>query len=207
MARTGGEGELPSVAELVNLSQTKPLMIRGELDAKLAEEAAAAEPEPVPDPLVVLDAELAAAEAAEAEDRRPREAPPADRTRRAKPYVLAAGAAVGLGLAAVVLLQPHQVGGTAVPPPGAAAPVVPPPTSGEAVETMSASAAPPPLTAEVRHTTAETKSAPAGAGRKPAPAAEPPPASTSMSPEDQWRAYVSSVMSSWQQHPHGGRNR
>ena len=51
MARTGGEGELPSVAELVNLSQTKPLMIRGELDAKLAEEAAATEPDPTPDPI------------------------------------------------------------------------------------------------------------------------------------------------------------
>src|SRR5690349_2206192 len=109
MARTGGEGELPSVAELVNLSQTKPLMIRGELDAKLAEEASAAEPEPTPDPLAILDAELAAGEA---DDDRPQEAPPADRSRGAKPYVLAAGAAVGLGLAAVVLLQPHQVGGT-----------------------------------------------------------------------------------------------
>ncbi|MDS0132072.1 MULTISPECIES: hypothetical protein [unclassified Amycolatopsis] len=203
MARTGGEGELPSVAELVNLSQTKPLMIRGELDAKLAEEAAATEPDPTPDPLAILDAELAADDA---EDSRPQEAPPADRTRRAKPYVLAAGAAVGLGLAAVVLLQPHQVGGTAVPPPGAPAPVVPPPTSSEAVETMSASAAPPPLTAEVRHSTAETTSAPAGAGRKPARADAPTP--TSGSPEDQWREYVSSVMSSWQQqHPRGGRNR
>ncbi|QKV78685.1 hypothetical protein [Amycolatopsis sp. Hca4] len=201
MARTGGEGELPSVAELVNLSQTKPLMIRGELDAKLAEEAAAAEPEPVHDPLAVLDAELAAGEPEE--DDRPREAPPAVRSRRAKPFVLAAGAAVALGLAAVVLLQPHQVGGTAVPPPGAPAPVVPPPTSSEAVETMSASAAPAPLTAEVRHTTAETTSAPAGAGRK--PAAEPTPSSAS--PEEQWREYVSSVLSSWQQHPRGGRNR
>jgi hypothetical protein len=200
MARTGGEGELPSVAELVNLSQTKPLMIRGELDAKLAEEAAATEPDPTPDPLAVLDAELAASEA---EDDRPQDAPPADRSRRAKPYVLAAGAAVGLGLAAVVLLQPHQVGGTAVPPPGAPAPVVPPPSS-EAVETMSASAAAPPLTAEVRHSTAETTSAPAGAGRKPA-RDEPTP--TSASPEDQWREYVSSVISSWQQHPRGGRNR
>jgi hypothetical protein len=199
MARTGGEGELPSVAELVNLSQTKPLMIRGELDAKLAEEAAATEPDPAPDPLAVLDAELAAGEA---EDERPQDAPPADRSRRAKPFILAAGAAVGLGLAAVVLLQPHQVGGTAVPPPGAPAPVVPPPSS-EAVETMSASAAAPPLTAEVRHTTAETTSAPAGAGRKPAPA-EPTP--TSASPEEQWREYVSSVLSSWQQHPRGGRN-
>ncbi|MEU0529729.1 hypothetical protein [Amycolatopsis tolypomycina] len=211
MARTGGEGELPSVAELVNLSQTRPLMIRGDLDAKLAEEAAATQPEPTqpeptqpeltPDPLAVLDAELAAADEAE----RHQDAPPADRSRRAKPYVLAAGAAVGLGLAAVVLLQPHQVGGTAVPPPGAPAPVVPPPTSSEAVETMSASAEAPPLTAEVRHTTAETTSAPAGAGRKPAPAEATP---TSASPEEQWREYVSSVMSSWQQqHPHGGRNR
>ncbi|MFF1613111.1 hypothetical protein ACFVYA_35540 [Amycolatopsis sp. NPDC058278] len=204
MARTGGEGELPSVAELVNLSQTKPLMIRGELDAKLAEEATA-EPERTLDPPAVLDAELAAGEPEE--DERPRDAPPADRSRRAKPYVLAAGAAVGLGLAAVVLLQPHQVGGTAVPPPGAPAPVVPPPTSGEAVETMSASAAAPPLTAEVRHTTPETTSAPAGAGRKPAPAQPPAPASTSASPQDQWREYVSSVISSWQQHPRGGRNR
>ncbi|WP_206791746.1 hypothetical protein [Amycolatopsis sp. MtRt-6] len=199
MARTGGEDELPSVAELVDLSQTRPLIIRGELDAKLAEEPAT---EPAHDPLAVLDAELAAAEA---EAERPQEAPPADRSRRAKPYVLAAGAAVGLGLAAVVLLQPHQVGGTAVPPPGAPTPVSPPPTSSEAVETMSASAAPPPLTAEVRHTTVETTSAPAGAGRKPA-RDEPTP--TSASPEDQWREYVSAVMSSWQQqHPHGGRNR
>jgi len=202
MASTGGEGELPSVAELVALSQTRPLVIRGELDAKLAEEAAATEPDPTPDPLAILDAELAASEA---EDSRPQDAPPADRTRRAKPYVLAAGAAVGLGLAAVVLLQPHQVGGTAVPPPGAPAPIVPPPTSGEAVETMSASAAPPQLTAEVRDSRAEPTSAPAGAGRKPA-RDEPTP--TSASPEDQWREYVSSVMSSWQQqHPHGGRNR
>ncbi|WP_410640486.1 hypothetical protein [Amycolatopsis sp. lyj-346] len=199
MARTGGEGELPSVAELVNLSQTKPLMIRGELDAKLAEEATA---EPAPDPLAVLDAELAAGEPEGGG--RPQDAPPADRSRRAKPYVLAAGAAVGLGLAAVVLLQPHQVGGTAVPPPGAPAPIVAPPTSSEAVETMSASAEAPPLTAEVRHSTPETTGAPAGAGRKPA-RAEPP--STPESPEDQWREYVSSVLSSWQQHPHGGRNR
>ncbi|KDN20619.1 hypothetical protein [Amycolatopsis rifamycinica] len=202
MARTGGEGELPSVAELVNLSQTKPLLIRGELDAKLAEEAAATEPEPAHDPLAVLDAELAAGDEPAGDDR-PQDAPPAGPARRAKPYVLAAGAAVGLGLAAVVLLQPHQVGGTAVPPPGAPAPVVPP-ASSEAVETMSASAAPPPLTAEVRHSTAETTSAPAGAGRKPA-RAEPTP--TPESPEEQWREYVSSVISSWQQHPHGGRNR
>jgi hypothetical protein len=204
MARTGGEGDLPSVAELVNLSQTKPLMIRGELDAKLAEEAVS-EPEPAPDPLAVLDAELAAAD--EPEDGRPQDAPPADRSRRAKPFVLAAGAAVGLGLVAVVLLQPHQVGGTAVPPPGAPAPVVPPPASSEAVETMSASAAAPPLTAQVRHTTPETTSAPAGAGRKPAPAEPPAPTATPSSPEDQWREYVSSVISSWQQHPRGGRNR
>ncbi|WP_410588018.1 hypothetical protein [Amycolatopsis sp. lyj-23] len=197
MARTGGEGELPSVAELVDLSQTKPLVIRGELDAKLAEEPAT-EPEPALDPLAVLEAELAA------DDTRPQEAPPADRSRRAKPYVLAAGAAVGLGLAAVVLLQPHQVGGTAVPPPGAPAPVVPPPTSSEAVETMSVSASAPPLTASVRHTTAaEPTSAPPGAGRKPA---QPAPAPSSTSPQDQWREYVSSVISSWQQRPHGGRN-
>ncbi|MEU4523306.1 hypothetical protein AB0F52_31925 [Amycolatopsis sp. NPDC024027] len=204
MARTGGEGDLPSVAELVNLSQTKPLMIRGELDAKLAEEAVS-EPEPAPDPLAVLDAELAAAD--EPGDGRSQDAPPADRSRRAKPFVLAAGAAVGLGLVAVVLLQPHQVGGTAVPPPGAPAPVVAPPTSSEAVETMSASAAAPPLTAQVRHTTPETTSAPSGAGRKPAPAQPPAPTATPPSPEDQWREYVSSVISSWQQHPRGGRNR
>ncbi|WP_103338400.1 hypothetical protein [Amycolatopsis sp. CA-126428] len=204
MARTGGEGDLPSVAELVNLSQTKPLMIRGELDAKLAEEAVS-EPEPAPDPLAVLDAELAAAD--EPDDGRPQDAPPVDRSRRAKPFVLAAGAAVGLGLLAVVLLQPHQVGGTAVPPPGAPAPVVPPPASSEAVETMSASAAAPPLTAQVRHTTPETTSAPAGAGRKPATAQPPAPTATPTSPADQWREYVSSVISSWQQHPRGGRNR
>ncbi|MGW4063878.1 hypothetical protein ACWEGE_36715 [Amycolatopsis sp. NPDC004747] len=206
MARTGGEGELPSVAELVNLSQTKPLMIRGELDAKLAEEAAAAEPEPAHDPLAILDAELAAEPDGEAEDARPQEAPPADGSRRVKPFLLAAGAAVGLGLAAVVLLQPHQVGGTAVPPPGVPAPVVPPATSSEAVETMSASASAPPLTAEVRHTTVETTSAPAGAGRRPAQA-EPTPTPSSVSPEEQWRQYVSSMISSWQQHPHPGRNR
>ncbi|EOD65441.1 hypothetical protein [Amycolatopsis vancoresmycina] len=195
MARTGGEGELPSVAELVNLSQTRPLVIRGELDAKLAEEPATA---PAPDPLAVLDAELAA-------DERPEEAPPADRSRRAKPYVLAAGAAVGLGLAAVVLFQPHQVGGTAVPPPGAAVPAPPPPTtSSEGVVTMSASAAPPPLTAQVRDSPPETTSMPSAAGRKPAHAE--PPAPSTASPEDQWREYVSSVISSWQQHPRGNRN-
>ncbi|MEV7092528.1 hypothetical protein AB0M80_06755 [Amycolatopsis sp. NPDC051045] len=201
MARTGGEGELPSVAELVNLSQTKPLIIRGELDAKLAEEPATG-PEPALDPLAVLDAALAAGEPAG--DGRPQEAPPADRSRRAKPYILAAGAAVGLGLAAVVLLQPQQVGGTAVPPPGAPAPVAPPPTSSEAVETMSASAAAPPLTAEVRHSPVETTSAPAAAGRKPAHSE---PTAGSTPPEDQWREYVSSVISSWQQHPRDGRNR
>jgi hypothetical protein len=195
MARTGGEGELPSVAELVNLSQTKPLMIRGDLDAMLAEEPA---PEPRPDPLAILDAELAAPEP---EDERPREAPPAD-SHRTKPYVLAAGAAVALGLAAVVLFQPHQVGGTATPPPGAAVPVAPP-TSSDAVETMSASAAPPPLTAEVHDTPVRTTSAPAAAGRKPArPSTSPPPA------QDTWQQYVSSVISSWQQqHPHGRPNR
>lgn len=193
MARTGGEGELPSVAELVNLSQTKPLIIRGELDAKLAEEPV---PEPEPDPLAILDAELAAPEP---DDERPLEAPPAG-SRRTKPYVLAAGGAVALGLAAVVLLQPHQVGGTAVPPPGASAPAPPPPTSSEAVETMSATAAPPTITAEVRHSPVRTTEAPAGAGRKPAA-----PTTTA---QDQWQEYVSSVISSWQQqHPHGRRSR
>ncbi|MCR6485818.1 hypothetical protein M8542_23615 [Amycolatopsis sp. OK19-0408] len=198
MARKGGEGDIPSVAELVNLSQTKPLMIRGELDAKLAEEAGP-EPEPAPDPLAILDAELAAPEP---DDERPLDAPPAD-SRRTKPYVLAAGGAVALGLAAVVLFQPHQVGGTAVPPPGASAPA-PPPASSEAVETMSATAAPTPLTARVRDTPARTTEAPAGAGRKPArpTTSAPPPA------QDQWQEYVSSVVSSWQhQHPHGRRDR
>jgi hypothetical protein len=198
MARTGGEGELPSVAELVDLSQTRPLVIRGELDAKLAEE-----PEPAPDPLAVLDAELAAEEPGE----RPRESPPADGSRRAKPYVLVAGAAVALGLAAVVLFQPQQVGGTAVPPPGASVPA-PPPASSEAVETMSASAAPPPLTAKVHDSPVETTHVPAAAGRKPARAdTSTTTAPSTVSPEDQWREYVSSVVSSWQQHGHGGRNR
>src|SRR3569833_4538776 len=111
MARTGGEGDIPSVAELVNLSQTKPLMIRGYLYAMLSAEEP--EPEPKPDPLAILDAELAAPEP---EDERPLEAPPAE-SRRTKPYVLAAGAAVALGLAADVLFAPGQVGGTAAPPP------------------------------------------------------------------------------------------
>jgi hypothetical protein len=197
MARTGGEGELPSVAELVNLSQTKPLIIRGELDAKLAREATD-EPEPVPDLLAVLDAELAAAEPGD----RPQEAPPAARSRRAHPYVLAAAAVVALGVAVVVLFQPQQIGGTAVPPPGAAAPG-PPPTSSDAVETMSASAAPPPATAEVQDSPVRTTSAPAAAGRRPA---HPTPTSTPGQPDDQWREYVSSVISSWQ-HGRGGRNR
>ncbi|MFI5587564.1 hypothetical protein ACIA5G_21115 [Amycolatopsis sp. NPDC051758] len=197
MARTGGEGELPSVAELVNLSQTKPLMIRGDLDAMLTGEPAP-RPEPRPDPLAILDAELAAPEP---EEERPLDAPPAE-SRSTKPYVLAAGAAVALGLAAVVLFQPHQVGGTAVPPPGASAPALPP--SSEAVETMSASAAPPPLTAEVRDSPVRPTGAPAAAGRKPAR-----PTTTSAPPaRDQWQEYVSSVMSSWQQqHPHGRPNR
>ncbi|NBH04468.1 hypothetical protein GTY80_14560, partial [Amycolatopsis sp. SID8362] len=99
MARKGEGSELPSVAELVNLSQTKPLMIRGELDAKLAEEPEPA-PEPKPDPLAILDAELAAPEP---EDERPLDAPPAAGSHRAKPFVLAAGGVVALGLAAVVL--------------------------------------------------------------------------------------------------------
>jgi hypothetical protein len=194
MARTGGEGELPSVAELVNLSQTKPLMIRGDLDAMLTEEPV---PEPKPDPLAILDAELAAPEP---EDERPLEAPPAE-SRRTKPYVLAAGAAVALGLAAVVLLQPQQVGGTATPPPGATVPVAPP-TSSDAVETMDASAEPPPLTAQVHDSPVRTTNTPAAAGRKPArPTTSPPPA------QDQWQEYVSSVISSWQQHPHGRPNR
>src|SRR5690242_12972834 len=128
MARTGGEGDIPSVAELVNLSQTKPLMIRGDLDAMLTGEEPA--PEPKPDPLAILDAELAAPEPG---DERPLEGPPAE-SRRTKPYVLAAGAAVALGLAAVVLFQPQQVGGTATPPPGATVPAAPP-TSSDAVET------------------------------------------------------------------------
>ncbi|SFW69210.1 hypothetical protein [Amycolatopsis australiensis] len=194
MARTGGDGELPSVAELLNLSQTKPLMIRGELDAKLREPEPDPEPDPDPDPLAILDAELAAPDPG---DDRPREAPPAG-SRRTKPYVLAAGAAVAIGLAAVVLLQPDRVGGTAVPPPGATAPAAPT-TSGDAVETMSASAAPPPMTAEVHDSPVRTTSAPpAAAGRKPArPATSAPPA------EDEWQQYVSSVISSWQQqHPH-----
>ncbi|WP_410674870.1 hypothetical protein [Amycolatopsis sp. cmx-4-68] len=205
MARTGGEGELPSVAELVNLSQTKPLMIRGDLDALLTGEPA---PEPQPDPLAALDAELAAADARAAQeaqeaqeaDERLREAPPADRSRRTKPFVLAAGAVVALGLAAVVLFQPQQVGGTAVPPTGATAPA-PPPTSSDAVETLSATQAP--LTAEVHDSPARTTSAPAAAGRKPA---HPPATSTPQPPDDQWREYVSSVISSWQ-HGRGGHNR
>ena len=202
MARTGGEGELPSVAELVDLSQTRPLVIRGELDAKLAEE-----PEPAPDPLAVLDAELAAEEP-EAPEERPRESPPGDRTRRAKPYVLVAGAAVALGLAAVVLVQPQQVGGKAVPPPGAYISTAPPPAPSETVEKMSESTAPPPpLTAKVHDSPVETTHVPAGAGRKPARADTPTTTPSSVSPEDQWREYVSSVISSWQQHGPGGRNR
>lgn len=199
MARTGGEGELPSVAELVNLSQTKPLMIRGDLDAMLTGEPA---PEPRPDPLAVLDAELAAQDAQEAQDvddERLREAPPADSSRRAKPFILATGAVVALGLAAVVLFQPQQVGGTAVPPPGATAPA-PPPTSSDAVETLSATQAP--LTAEVHDSPVRTTSAPAAAGRKPAH----PPATSTPPADDQWRDYVSSVISSWQ-HGRGGHNR
>ncbi|MGK3208758.1 hypothetical protein [Amycolatopsis sp. MEPSY49] len=195
MARTGGEGDIPSVAELVNSSQTKPLMIRGDLDAMLSAEEP--EPEPKPDPLAILDAELAAPEP---EDERPLEAPPAE-SRRTKPYVLAAGAAVALGLAAVVLFQPQQVGGTATPPPGATVPAAPP-TSSDAVETMSASAEPPPLTAEVHDSPVRTTNPPAAAGRKPAR-----PSTTALSAEDQWQQYVSSVLSSWQQHPHGRQNR
>jgi hypothetical protein len=198
MARKGEEGELPSVAELLNLSQTKPLMIRGELDAKLAAEAAAEpaeEPEPKLDPLAVLEAELAADDP---DDERPLAAPPVDRSRRAYPYVLGAGAAVALGLAAVVFLQPHEVGGTAVPPPSpppsSAAPV---PTSREAVATMSASPVPPTLTAGLQDTPVRTTNTPAAAGRKPAGS----PAS-SASPQDQWRDMVSSAISSWQ-HGHG----
>ncbi|WIY06308.1 hypothetical protein QRX60_21585 [Amycolatopsis mongoliensis] len=199
MARTGGEGELPSVAELVSLSQTKPLMIRGDLDAMLAgEPVPEPEPEPRPDPLAILDAELAAPEP---EDERPLEAPPAE-PRRTKPYVLAAGAAVALGLAAVVLFQPQQVGGTATPPPGVTAPAAPP-ASSDAVETMSATAEPAPLTAKVHDSPVRTTNAPAAAaGRKPArPTTSPPP-------QDTWQQYVSSVISSWQQqHPHGRPNR
>ncbi|WP_328644553.1 hypothetical protein OHS58_28115 [Amycolatopsis sp. NBC_00348] len=195
MARTGGEGELPSVAELVNLSQTKPLMIRGELDAKLAGELAAESEEPRPDPLAILDAELAAEDVA---DDRPLDAPPDDRPRRTQPFVIGAVAAVALGLAAVVLFQPHEVGGTAVPPPGAAAPP-PPATSSEAVATFSASAEPPPLTAGLQDTPVKTTSRPV-AGRKPAnPVAT---SSTPPPPEDQWRDMVSSAISSWQ-HGHG----
>jgi hypothetical protein len=197
MARTGGEGEVPSVAELVNLSQTRPLMIRGELDAKLAEELAAEpEPDPRPDPLAVLEAELAADDP----DDRPLDAPPPDGSRRTQPYVFGAVAAVALGLAAVVLFQPHEVGGTAVPPPGAAAPP-PPATSSEAVATFSASAAPPPLTAGLQDTPVRTTHVPSGAGRKPTN----PPASSTPA-EDQWRDMVSSAISSWQ-HGHGRSGR
>lgn len=196
MARTGEEGELPSVAELVNLSETKPLVIRGDLDAMLAAEQAT-EPDPAPDPLAILDAELAAPEP---EDDRPRDAPPAERSRGAKPFALAAGGAVALGLAAVVLFQPQQVGGTAVPPPSAPAPVSSP-TSSQAVETMSASATPPPLTAEVRNSPVRTTSEapPTTEHRSARPTTSgPPPA------EQQWQQYLSSVISSWeQQHPRG----
>jgi hypothetical protein len=200
MARTGGEGELPSVAELVNLSQTKPLMIRGDLDAMLAAESTPEPvPDPKPDPLAILDAELAAPQP---QDERPRDAPPTD-SRRTKPYVLAACAAVALGLAAVVLLQPQQVGGTATPPPGATAPAAPP-ASSDAVETMSASAQAPPLTAQVHDSPVRTTNTPAAAGRKPAR-----PTSAAAPPvQDTWQQYVSSVISSWQQqHPHGRPNR
>lgn len=200
MAPKGGEGEIPSVAELVNLSETRPLVIRGDLDAMLTGELPA--PEPKPDPLAILDAELAAPEPG---DERPRDAPPAE-PRRTKPYVLAAGGAVALGLAAVLLFQPHQVGGTAVPPPGATVPA-PPPASSEAVQTMSATQQPVPLTAEVRHTTVRTTNTPApAAGRKPA---DPTSATPTAPPgEEQWRQYLSSVISSWeQQHPPGRPNR
>jgi len=140
MARKDETGELVTVSELLERSQTKPLLIRGELEELL-------EAHPVKT------------------HRREDEAPPPEpERRRVRPLWLAIGAAAVLGLALVLFLPSGDVGGTAVTPPKT--PYVPPPTSSEAAATFSATAAPSTATAGIRQEPVETT--PVRAGRKPA---------------------------------------
>lgn len=88
MARKTETGELVTVSELLERSQTKPLLIREELDELL-----------------------------EAHPVRAEEAPPPEPPRRIRPLWLAVGAAAVLGVALVLFLPHDEVGGTAVTPP------------------------------------------------------------------------------------------
>jgi len=120
MARKDETGELVTVSELLERSQTKPLLIREELEELL-----------------------------EAHPVKTQEAPPPEpERRRIRPLWLAAGAAAVLGIALVLLLPSDDVGGTAVTPPRV--PYEPPPTSSEAVATISATVAPTTATAGIR---------------------------------------------------------
>lgn len=183
MARKSESGELDTVAELLERSQTKPLLIREELDE-------------------LLEAHPVKAETTETAGPEPRreEAPPPDHGRRVRPLWLGIGAAAVLGSALVLFLPSHEVEGTAVTPPRAPSAA---PTSSDAVTTLSAAAAPT-ATAGIEHTPVKTTSEPPGAGRKPAGQ---PPATTPQQPEDYWRDYVSSVISSYEHGPgrHGQR--
>jgi hypothetical protein len=185
MAGTGDNGELATVAALLSQSQTKPLLIRGELDELLAEHPE--RPDQPGEP----------AEPDEAETRRA-ESPPAEQSRRVGLFVLCAGAAVALGLAAVVLLQPSEVPGSAVTTPtGPAAPAPVTAPSSDAVATISASSEPSTLTAGLDDTPVRTTGVP-GAGRKPANPANPANPAPPEDPEQSWRDFVSSVESSFQ---------
>ena len=137
MARKDETGELVTVSELLERSQTKPLLIRGELD------------------------ELLEAHPVKAEPREEDAPPPEPARRRVRPLWLAVGAAAVLGLALVLFLPSGDGGGTAVTPPRT--PYVPPPTSSEAVATLTATAAPTTATAEIRQEPVATS---ARTGRK-----------------------------------------
>jgi hypothetical protein len=128
MARKDETGELVTVSELLERSQTKPLLIREELDELL-----------------------------EAHPVRTQEAPPPEpERRRVRPLWLAVGAAAVLGVALVLLLPSDDVGGTAGTPPRV--PYTPPPTSSEAVATISATVAPTTATAGIRNEPVKTTS-------------------------------------------------
>lgn len=134
MARKDETGELATVAELLERSQTKPLLIREELDELL-------EAHPV---------------------RTPEAPPPEPERRRIRPLWLAVGAAAVLGVALVLFLPSDDKTGTAVTPPRV--PYTPPATSSEAVATLSATVAPTTATAGIRNepvkTTSDRKAAP-----------------------------------------------
>jgi hypothetical protein len=128
------------------------------------------------------------------------DAPPPDPARRVGPFVFGAGAAVALGLAAVVLLQPHEMSGTPVARPPAPTAPAPAPTSTAPVPEppASLSVSAPTATAQMDNSTVETTDIPAGAGRRPG---DPAPTQGAPDPGQSWRDFLSSVISSYENAP------